>query len=214
MRKNKSRGKLNNAGMTLVEMIVSFALLGIFIVAASVMISSIMNVYYQAKGVSYGMQINGMLVDKIADMLEDAEAQTLLSDELVDDSGSAAKGNLLVSEHLIEFTDSTGSHVNIGLKEQDGKNYLAIHYYEVKTGDKVSYYAVDWMFDKAVYMGYYVKDISFAKAGDDYDSNVIEVSITTASEKYGEYTTKSYVHCYNMNVNEDDDIVYGLTEKK
>jgi hypothetical protein len=104
--------------------------------------------------------------------------------------------------------------VNIGLKEQDGKNYLAIHYYEVKTGDKVSYYAVDWMFDKAVYMGYYVKDISFAKAGDDYDSNVIEVSITTASEKYGEYTTKSYVHCYNMNVNEDDDIVYGLTEKK
>jgi hypothetical protein len=209
------KGKLDNKGMTLAELLVTFALLGIFMVVATMIIASAMNVYYQAKGTSYGMQISQMLHDKIAGELEGAIDEEITSEDLLDGESQAAKGAMLISGDRIEFMDATGSHVNIGLCQgEDGKTYMAVHYYEVSSADKktVFYEAVDWMFDKASYMGYYVKDMKFSTAGAGYGANIIVVELTIASPKYGEYTTTEYVECYNLD--DESEIVSGLQEQE
>lgn len=194
--KKKNNVQQNNSGMTLVELIISFMLLGLFMVVATMMISSTMNIYYQARGTSYGLQVSGIIQSKIAEKLEGAMNGDITSDDFVDAAGEAANGAMLISEEKVEFIDETGSHVNLGLCEKDGKKYLAVHYYEVNTG--VNYDAVDWMFDSAVYMGYSVKDLKFSRPGGAYGYNILKVELTITSPKYGDYTTTEYVECYNF----------------
>ena len=50
----KQRQLNKDTGFTLVELIVCFALLGIFMVCAMLIISSVMGIYYHAKGVDTG----------------------------------------------------------------------------------------------------------------------------------------------------------------
>ena len=64
---------LNKSGATLVEMVVTFALLGLFLVVACQAVSYCAKVYYQVKGVSYGRQIASTLMDKIVGELEGAQ---------------------------------------------------------------------------------------------------------------------------------------------
>jgi prepilin-type N-terminal cleavage/methylation domain-containing protein len=190
----------NNRGFTLVEMIVSFALLGIFVVAASMVISSIMNVYYEAKGISYGLQVSNVIMDKIAGELEGAINGDITSEDFKDASGDAMRGAMIVGKNKVEFTNSSGSHVNLGLIESDGKNYLALHYYEVMSadGESVLYDAVDWTFDPNTYMGYSIKELTFTRPKGDYDYNVIQIDMTITSPRYGDYSVTEYVECYKF----------------
>jgi prepilin-type N-terminal cleavage/methylation domain-containing protein len=198
---NKS---LKNQGFTLVEMTVSFALLGLFMVAATFMITATMNIYFQAKGVSYGMQVAGILNDKIAGELEGAVNGDIDSDELVDGAGNQATGAVLVAESLVEFTNKAGSHVSIGLTEpdSDGSQYLVEHYLNADESKEI-----DWKFDKNMYMGYSVKELKFTKLsqGDGYADNVIRIDLTITNPRYGDYTTSEYVECYQF----DDTIAKG-----
>ena len=54
-----------NAGTTLIEMIVCFALLAIFVTAAASIIASTTNLYYQVKGETYSGQVSDILLEKI-----------------------------------------------------------------------------------------------------------------------------------------------------
>jgi prepilin-type N-terminal cleavage/methylation domain-containing protein len=205
---NKS---LKNQGFTLVEMTVSFALLGLFMVAATFMITATMNIYFQAKGVSYGMQVAGILNDKIAGELEGAVNGDIDSDELADGAGNQATGAVLVAENQIEFTNKEGSHVSISLTEpdSDGAQYLVERYLNAdgSSGGADGSKEIEWKFDKNMYMGYSVKELKFTKLsqGDGYADNIIKVDLTITSSRYGDYTTSEYVECYQF----DDTIAKG-----
>lgn len=192
--------KQKNKGLTLVEVIVSFALLSIFVVAASMMIASIMNVYYEAKGTSYGLQVSNIIMDKIAGELEGAVNEDIVSDDFRDEAGQGIRGVMLVGQDKVEFTNSSGSHVNLGLIEQDGLSYLALHYYKVMSADGsyILYDDVDWTFDTSTYMGYSIKELNFSRPKGDYAYNVIKVDMTITSPKYGDYSVTEYVECYKF----------------
>jgi prepilin-type N-terminal cleavage/methylation domain-containing protein len=196
----KNKKQQNNQGLTLVEMLVSFALLGIFMVAASMMIASIMNVYYEAKGTSYGMQVSNVIMDKIAGELESAIGGDIVSEEFKDAAGQGIRGAMLIGSEKVEFINSSGSHVSLGLIEQDGLNYLAFHYYEVPSADgsDVLYDAVDWTFDAGTYMGYSIKELEFSRPMGAYAYNVIKIDITITSPRYGDYSVTEYVQCYKF----------------
>lgn len=186
------RKKLNNRGTTLVEMLATFALVGIFMVSAAQMISFTMNIYFQAKSVSYGHQVSNILMRKITSMVEGArqEAGT---------EGFAMK----ISEDntIIEFYDQTSSHVAITKNDED---VMVIHYYAVRFGESASggYDAVDWTFDKNTYMGFYVDRLTFEQMGGsgntDYAPNIIKVTLGIRSPAYGDFTITEYVECYNF----------------
>ena len=57
--------KRRNAGTTLIEMVISFALLGLFVACATVVITYVTNLYYHVRGESYARQVGDIVVNKI-----------------------------------------------------------------------------------------------------------------------------------------------------
>lgn len=193
--KKKTDGKmkkLNNAGLTLTELIVTFALLGLFMVAATRVISYTIGIYYAASGSARGLQVSDMISGKIVGQIEGARAA---QNPKVKSDGSG------IDE--ISFVDSTGSNITISAspqKQADGSTqgmYMNIRYNEVTEGS-VKYEAVDWRFDSKAYMGYTVKELRFEDPGDDYPDNVLKMTLVLSSDRYGDFTTTYYIKCVNV----------------
>lgn len=193
MKKIKKLQKLNNAGVTMAELIVTFALLGIFMVAATRVIAYATGIYYAAKGASYGMEVSDMIAGKIIGHLEGADGST---DPVI------TKGT---PSDTIAFVDGTGSNVEITAGAINGspegsRSYMKIHYNEVTEGT-IPYDAVDWVFDPKAYMGYEIKSLLFedpdqADPGADvYPDNVIKMTMVVNSSKYGEYKSTYFIKC-------------------
>ncbi len=182
--------KFNNKGMTLVEMIATFALLGLFMVAATRVISYTVFIYSNAKGAAQGMQVSNMIANKIVGQIENANPANI---------PTVTEGGNIDS---ISFTDGTGSNVVISVTPQlaDGApigDYINIHYEEVTEGT-VKYEAVDWKFDSKAYMGYQVSGLNFSNPGDDYPDNVLTMTLAIKSDRYGEYVSTYYIKCINV----------------
>ena len=184
--------KLNNAGMTLTEMIVTFALLALFMVAATRVISYVIGIYYAACGNSYGLQVSNMISNKIVGQIEGASSAAV---PRITSNGSGID--------QISFIDETGSRITITASPQiyeDGTSegmYVDIHYDEVTEGS-IKYEAVDWRFDSKAYMGYRVKELRFESPGAGYPDNVMTMSLVLHSDRYGDYETTYYIKCLNV----------------
>lgn len=196
-------GKLNNnKGFTLVEMIVTFAILGLFIISASQIIVLIMNYYYHAKGVSYGREVTNTLTTKICGEIEGAQTgSTILSENGEILTADTVTMTITPSGDKIKFYDKTGSQVMI--TAVDGR--LLIYYYPVTTtseygGSKITRYeAVNWTFDEAMYMGYRISELKFEPANPaEYEKNIIKMTLKMTSSKYTDYESVQYIECYNF----------------
>lgn len=193
-KKNKTK-KLNNAGMTLIELVVSFALLGLFMVAATKVISNTVTLYYSAKSITNGLQVSNIISAKIESELEsalcDATIQTDCSMLITEPSSITTPDGEITGGSKVEFYDHSGSHLTIGLDEN---SYLVLHYFDQTNpsgaGD-------DWKFDDASYMGYNIKQLVISKAGAQYKGNILRVDLVLYSSKYGEYSSTNYIECYN-----------------
>lgn len=190
--------KLNNAGMTLTEMIVTFALLSLFMVAATMVISSITNLYYQVRSVSFGMQVSEMIQNKIGG---DLAAATEV--KITDSDGNEVAEN----GSRVNFANANGSVVYFDVLDRDGGHYLTEFFKgnynlpgasEEEEDDDDMYEDIDWMFDPAAYMGYQIQKLEFSWADPEvYDTNVLMVRLVINSNHYGEYETVKYVKCYS-----------------
>ena len=193
--------KFNNRGMTLIEMVVSFVLIGLFMVAASKVISNTVIVYYEAKGITCGMQVSGILTAKIRGETEGAK-QEYLTHTSIDESGKLVENTMpymiCVSSNKLEFVDKKGSQVSISV---NAEQYLVVHYEALETeenGTLVTIPETDWTFDKKAYMGYTVKELSFSQPKGEYGNNIICMNLVLTSEKYGNYSVTEYFECYNF----------------
>ena len=70
-----------NKGTTLIEMIVAFALLGIFLSVATAVIVRIANLYYDIKGETYAEQVSDILLEKIS---SEIKTNSALADDIED----------------------------------------------------------------------------------------------------------------------------------
>ncbi|MBQ8923962.1 MAG: prepilin-type N-terminal cleavage/methylation domain-containing protein [Lachnospiraceae bacterium] len=198
--------KLNNNGMTLIELIVTFALLGLFMVAAGKVIADTVNVYYKAKSIQTGMQVSSIISTKITGEIEGA----LVDGTVNNDSGMSMY--ISDSGHRIELNDNAGSHIYItnDVKTGEDGGYMLIYYYPIaEEGEDISKAeGSNWTFDKKAYMGYKIKELKFEKLSaitdvsdedfNKYHGNIIRMTLTITSERYGDYTTTTYIDCYNF----------------
>lgn len=207
-----------NQGLTLVEMIVTFMLIGLFMIAASKVIANTVSVYYEAKGTANGMQVSSIIASKIRGEIEGARNATITTEVKNEDgttsevtlpyvmqlSMDAALGgqNETTGYNKIEFTDAQGSHVYIGVNKE---GYLVVHYYPVviASGEVKE---TDWVFDKKAYMGYSIKELKFTQPKGDYAANIIYMSLTLHSSRYGDFTYTEYIQCYNLDAQSDTQI--------
>lgn len=199
-----------NHGFTLVEMIVTFMLIGLFMIAASKVIANTVTVYYEAKGTASGMQVSSIIATKIRSEIEGAKPEQIIrkvknADGTVTDQtedyvmqlssdSTLGGGNETGGYNKIEFTDAKGSHVYIGVNT-DG--YLVVHYF-MDAADGTPEDKTDWMFDKKSYMGYTIKELKFRQPKGDYAENIIYMSLTLHSPRYGDFTYTEYIQCYNL----------------
>lgn len=206
---HKRKKIFNNDGLTLIELIVTFALLGLFMVAASKVISDTVNVYYNAKSIQTGMQVSSIINTKISGEIEGALVGGVIEGD--------ANASIRISDDgsKIELNDNAGSHIYITTEKdsESNKSYMLIYYYPIanedeETGEVTVDKGSKWTFDKKSYMGYEIKDLKFEKLSklDDtedsdygkYNGNIIRMTLTIHSEKYGDYTTVTYIECYNF----------------
>ena len=209
---SKNRIFKNNRGTTLIEMIVCFALMGIFIAAAAAIIASITALYYNIKGEIYSREVSDIVLEKVASELDGAEYFK-----------TAFMGGVnpqIIDNESIELFDKTDTYVNIGLDENKG---IYVYYHGINaTEDKDRRNNTYWYFDEKMYNGFNITDMKFYGCGEattdinfgssveastyglsgvnleDYDGNVVLVLLQLHSGRYGDYTYYRFVRMYNV----------------
>lgn len=195
-------------GTTLIEVIVCFMLLSIFMVCASILISSITSMYYNIKGEIYSREVSDIMLQKITSELDGAEYF-----EDSNDYNPSIKDN-----NTINLCDKTDTYLNISAK--DGN--LVVHYYDIlykvnnKPDPNASLSATDWEFDDSVLNGFELTDLKFYVNGDtissddidkyglsgvdlsQYDKNVVLVLMSLHSDKYEDYYYYKFVKMYDI----------------
>lgn len=206
-----NRHTADNKGMTLVEMIVSFMLLSIFVVLSTIIISNVVALYYRVRGESYARQVGDIVMKKItsevsgAEYFGDSSLDPVIYCRSLDGSDKA---------YDLVLVDNTDTRIRI----YSADNMLKIYYYPINDDNQPanSRSAVEWTFDKKMYNGYSLVSMDFAQANSDlnetlaekynikgvdktgYPSNVVAVYMKLKSGKYGTFTICRYVKMYNI----------------
>ena len=200
---NKIRSKSRNLGMTMVEMIVSFALLSILVTASTVIISNVTTLYYRVRGENYARQVSNILMTKISSEIAGAKYSK---------RNLSSNPKISADSQSIELYDRTNTKVVI--KASDGildVQYPAI----VDTIDaENSRVGVEWEYDKRIYNGFEIEELKFSQPSkgknaeiaaaygltdvnsSDYPDNVVAVYMKLKSPKYGEFSVYKYVRIY------------------
>lgn len=151
--------KKMTAGTTLVELITTFALIGIFMAAASLMLASSLRMFTRMQATANAVTVSDLLLDKIAGEITAARAP--------DKNGQGYYFWLEKNDGSpwVVMQNRTGSPIAIlAVPTADGGNELCIRYYETVKGSAYESENVrkvpemDWHFDKNVYMGYRITD--------------------------------------------------------
>ena len=154
-------------GATLVELVITFALIGLFAAGTCQIISTSIKVYHQVRGLNNARQVSDTLLEKITGEIEGAQVGVQYEEAGEDNDGVT----LWIKDAgaTIDLYDRTGSHIYITSKDQK----MVIHYYPVmydvenETGTSTKetvYKEVDWNFDEGVYMGFKISSLKFARA--------------------------------------------------
>lgn len=178
----KRKLKNDNAGITLAELIVTFALMGIFLASVAAVISSSMVVQSELTGTMYAETVGETLLDKITGEIAAAK---------VSDSKAIVVGTVLEGENDlgkgISFYDRSGQKACFLI--EDGLLVMAAEN--------------DWKMDAGAYMGYRITDFQVNRLN---DKNVFEIIIKIKNLKTGfEYTASRAVQSYNFRTQQDYD---------
>lgn len=170
----------NNKGTTLAELIVTFALMGIFMASTAAIISSSVLIHSQLTGTMYAQSIGETLLDKVTGEL--AAAKPVES--------SAMTVGIVVKEG-----ETSGNGVSFYDRDGDKGCFF------VEDGLLVLESQDSWQLDEKAYMGYRLTDFQVNRLNDE---NVLEIVIKLTNLKTGfEYTTSRAVRCYNFKTQED-----------
>lgn len=180
--KNKNFSK-DNRGVTLTEMVVTFALVGIFMASAISIISSAVITHSELTASMYAQSVGEMLLDKVTGELAAARADDGRSITLGMVSAESAEETYGDS---VVFYDREGKPVICTVEE----GLLHFHYEDF-----------DWALDSKAYMGFRITQMGIKRRN---DKNVLEVSFRIMNLKTGfEYSTSRCTQCYNFKTDED-----------
>lgn len=205
----------NNRGITLVEMLVCFAMLGIFMVAAFSVISRITMLYYNIKGEIYEREVSDIIMEKAASEIDGA----LYFDDK--DKSGGTNPQVASDNSYIDLYDKTNTHVKLG--KNDSRFNICYYKIEVKNADgtdsEETRNETDWYFDDNMYNGFEVSDMRFYIGGEsatildatkyglagvnlsEYDKNVVLITLHLHSGRYGDYYSYRFVRMYNVDPN-------------
>ncbi len=191
--KGKENLSKDNRGLTLTEMIVTFALVGIFMAAAVSVISSAVITHSELTASMYAQSVGEMLLDKISGELAAAKAEDgcILIGDTANLGGTEGNG--------AAFYDREGRPV-VCLVEN---GILRFRYQEADSDEGSAEYSREneWSFDEKAYMGFRITDMQIHRID---EKNVLEISVKIQNLKTGfEYSTSRCTRCYNFKSESD-----------
>lgn len=183
--------KNNQKGATLIEVIVTFALIGLFLLAATTAVSAAMNAFYRMEAISRAIVVSDTILDKAEGELSMASA-----DGAKLCLGGEANGDGFWS--TICFYTANGNPVRMKSEDGgDGKGHFSLYYYPVQNGNGSSV-GTDWTFDEKLYQGFWITELSFRWNGtEESPDNIIEIrlSLTNGTSSYSQ---SRFVQCTNF----------------
>lgn len=176
----KRKRKKDNRGMSLAELIVTFALMGIFLAAVAAVISSSIMIHSELTGTMYAQSVSETLLDKIAGELAAAKPV-----------GSKA---MVIGRALKEGEDTGGG---VSFYDREGKKASLF----VEDGLLVMKADKNWKMDEKAYMGYHITEMQVNRLNEE---NVLEVVLTIRNLKTDfTYTSSRVISCYNFELEKD-----------
>lgn len=185
-----------NKGTTLVEMVVVFALLSIFMVSVTQVISSAIMLFNDINFTGKSVEVSDMVLTKVGGLLESCNGEIEEPVITLD-----AEGNL--SEAV--FYDRTRTKVKLKVVS----NRLQVVYPTVEStglpttnldgdGERNATNPYVWTFTEKSYHGFNIKNLKIEKAGDGYPDNVYKITLVINRTDYGDYVSTKYVKCYSL----------------
>lgn len=172
--------KRDNAGYSLAELIVTFALMGIFLAAVAAVISSSVIIHSELTGAMYAQSVSETLLDKVTGEL------------------TAAKpigGEAIVIGTVFKNGEDAGS--GISFYDKDGKKTCFV----VEDGMLVMENESAWRMDAKSYIGYRISEMQINRLNDE---SVFEVTVKVKNLKTDfEYTASRTVRSYNFKTSQD-----------
>lgn len=178
----KQLKQLNNdqRGLTLTELIVTFALMGILLSAVAMILTASMSLHTELTSVMYSANVSELLLDKITGELTMAQATGNATISLKEPE----KGEEKVETQEISFFNQ--ENVQCSFLVKDGKLRME---------------GKEWALDDSAYMGYRITGLTFTRLNEE---NVLEVSIRLKNLKSGfEFMDSKAVKCMEFHTKDD-----------
>lgn len=210
VRQTLRKGLDDKRGTTLVELIVTFALIGLFMTAATGMLTSSLQMFGRMQATSSAITLSDLILDKVSGEIAAADIPKKTEGS---NSGYyfwlepevATQG---VKSRWVVFRNRSKSPVAVFAApateggEADvtrmGKGQLYIRYYAVSKEEQKAVEEIDWHFDSKVYMDYTIENLSFSRENAGEHPNVVRIDLTLRNTKTGfEYSSYRYAENYN-----------------
>lgn len=206
-------GFLGQRGTTLVELIVTFALIGMFMASATVMLSSTLRMFARMQATSKAITVSDTLLDKIVGEITAADLPSAnntdgyyfwLEPQTEANDGKSrwvvfrnrSKSPIAIFAAQASPEDTAAGKANTAIM---GTGELFLRYYAMSSKtDQRNVQEIDWHYDERVYMGYTIKDMWFSRENADEHPNVIRVDLILQNPRTGfEYAAFRYAENYN-----------------
>ena len=188
-------------GTTLVELIVTFALIGIFMTAAAMVLTSSLSAFTRMTALGRAETVSDLLLDKIVGEISAANLPKQnygysFCMEQNDGSPWVAFDNRSSSKIAIYASESSPEEQ---IPSELGEGQLFIKYYKGAAGSNTkAVREINWHFDSQVYMGYKIAGLTFRREDKENHPNVIRIDLKLKNDRTGfEYETFRYARCYN-----------------
>lgn len=215
--------EMNKKGFTLVELIVSFAILMILLGGVVALLPAFFNQYNHVQNTARTQSIGTTLLELLEGQLGYATSTinivTTKSDdydiiEFDDKDGNEVKLSVLTDSFKEYLNNSENYIIDKGNNKLD-KDLFIFHYTETKSvenADKTLRDAVNWGYNTDFYMNNIVKEFHVQPAGNEYRRNVLQVSFTLINSRNGmenKFTRliecSNFKNTYNNGITVDND---------
>lgn len=190
------RWRKNVRGMTLVELIVTLALMGIFMTAVSLLITSGARMLYRMQSVSNAVVVSELILGKVTGEIAAAD---------VEREGKTTGYYFWIGDHdqgedWVVFSNPSGNPIAIFADE----GRLILRYYAVTEESLVENRIEDlagegdWEFEDEAYRGYQISSLIFTRPQPDTHPEVLRVDLTLEHSQTG-YVYAAYRYGKNYN---------------
>lgn len=217
--RSDTKKKTDSRGMTLVEMIVTFAVAAIFMTAAAMLVVPATKMTMHIKGMNRVHDDAAIIMETIRNELSYADAYAAentgeggtvipaiqLKSAYPTDTANASYDAAYAGYYKIaEFSDKGGNPAEISVNEEEGsesKGRLQIIYAEISDNPdggagEVIREKIEWGYGKGLYQNNQLR-LGFRKK--DENKNIITVKITVTDPASGySYTEEADIRCMNV----------------